>query len=362
MIINKLHLTNFRNHKKLSLEFDPGTTFIVGDNGAGKTNVLEALHILATSKSFRARYDSDVINYQAHYATIKALLKTDEESYNLELQVAKKASTREHDELMYYDSKEESHTSTKKVKVNGVSKSIQGFTGILKSVLFSPQNIEIITGSPAERRKYIDSILFQIDKTYKRTHNNYTKALKQRNKLLELIREERKGYDQLGYWENILEQTGADIHKIRTDLLSFLNKKSKVYGKFLNGGYSEIDIKYKRSLISKERFNEYRNKEIAAKSTLIGPHKDDFIIEYNNYRLSAFGSRGQQRTVLVALKMCETDYIEDKTKEIPVLLLDDIFSELDKKHRETLLNMTPKQQTIITTTELPVKNAFVINL
>jgi len=261
-----------------------------------------------------------------------------------------------------HEIKDEIHTSTKKVKVNGVPKSIHGFTGIFKSVLFTPQNIDVITGSPAERRKYIDSVLFQIDKTYKRTHNNYTKALKQRNKLLEMIREERKGFDQLEYWENILEQSGSDIHKMRSDLLDFLDKKAKVYGKTLNSGYYEIEIKYKKSLITKERFSEYRNKEIAAKSTLIGPHKDDFVIEYNNYRLSDFGSRGQQRTVLVALKMCETDYIEEKTKETPVLLLDDIFSELDKKHREILINMVPKQQTVITSTELPVKNAFVINL
>jgi len=366
MIVNKLKLSNFRNHKNLSLEIDPATTFIIGDNGVGKTNILEALHMLSTSKSFRARYDSDVINYPAKFSTIKASIKTSDEKYDLELQVSRRESGRSHDDLMYYspkeDTKDESHTSTKKVKVNGVPKSIFGFAGIFKSVLFTPQNIDVITGSPAERRKYIDSILFQIDKTYKRIHNNYTKALKQRNKLLERIREERKGYDQLGYWENILEQTGSDIHKMRSELLSFLNKNSKGYGRTLNSGYSEIEIKYKKSLITKDRFDEYRNKEIAAKSTLIGPHKDDFIIEYNNYRLSDFGSRGQQRTVLVALKMCETDYIEEKTKETPVLLLDDIFSELDKKHREILISMAPKQQTIITTTELPVKNAFVINL
>src|SRR3990167_11382480 len=194
MIVNKIKLTNFRNHKNLSLEFDYATTFIIGDNGAGKTNILEALHMISTSKSFRARYDSDVINYPAQFSTIKALIKTGEEKYDLELQVSRRETNRDHDELMYYSSKEdtkdESHTSTKKVKVNGGSKSIFGFTGIFKSVLFTPQNIDVITGSPAERRKYIDLILFQIDKTYKRTHNNYTKALKQRNKLLELIREE----------------------------------------------------------------------------------------------------------------------------------------------------------------------------
>lgn len=337
MKIENINIRNFRNHEDLTLTFDKDVTFIVGPNGSGKTNILEAIHLLSTTKSPRAKHDRDVINYNQNFCTLNGRFNIGEETTELNLQIIK--------------SDKFENASSKKAKVNKVAKSLSRFCGIFNTVLFTPEDIEIITGSPSGRRKYIDFVLFQTSSEYKRDANQYMKILKQRNKILELIREEGRGYDQMEYWTEQLIKYGKSIQRQRTHMFDYLSKRLKEKSKDLNDGKVEFDIAYSPNEISKERIEEYGQREIYAKATLVGPHRDDFTIFMNGKDVSNFASRGQQRSAMLSLKLSEIEYFEMETNEKPVLLLDDILSELDKRHREAVFEVIGKNQTILTDTE-----------
>ena len=175
MLIKNLSLQNFRNHKILGINFDDNLTFIYGENGLGKTNILESIHLLSTTKSLRSEYDKDLILHDQVFLRIKSEIENSEDKYNLELTVER--------------TNDFNNKSSKKVKINQVAKSVSNFSGILKSVIFTPADLDIIFSSPSSRRKYLDSIFYQISHNYKKSILEYTKALKQRNKLLEIIKE-----------------------------------------------------------------------------------------------------------------------------------------------------------------------------
>ncbi len=339
MKILELRLTNFRNHKKLRLDLNHNIVLLTGPNGAGKTNILEAVYALSTGKSIKARYDRDMINYTAQFSTAGADIENSSGKYLLEMQVIKDDSF--------------SNISSKKTKVNKVPKSLASFSGIFNSVMFSPEDMNIITGSPSERRKYMDAILVQTDKNYKRNVAAYLKAVRQRNKVLEKIAEENRGRDELGYWTKKCLEHGTYIQEQRVKLFNFFNKKLPGAVEKLNGKNTEVEIKYLMNEISEERLKKHEDNEIHAKTTLVGPHRDDFSIFHKSHNLSEFGSRGEQRSVMLALKLCEINFIEQENNERPELLLDDIFSELDENHRSSVFNILEQQQTIITSTEPP---------
>jgi DNA replication and repair protein RecF len=352
MQIKELKLKNFRNHTNKSIELDSKLTLLIGPNGAGKTNILESIFVLATGKSQRARYDKDLINYDKNFATISASITNQDDDYSLELQVIK--------------SEGDTNFSSKKAKVNKVVKSITGFAGIFNAVIFIPEDISIITGSPAERRRFLDLILSQSDKNYKRNLSAFIKAVRQRNKVLEMINEERRGYDQLPFWNEQIYTYGNAIHEKRVAFINFANENISKLIHELDSPKATAEIKYKQNKVTTERIESYRDKEIAAKSTLLGPHRDDFEIDFNGHNVAEFGSRGQQRTILISLKLLEIGFIEKTKGERPVLLLDDIFSELDEKHRQAILTLIDKQQTVISSAEpeniLGVKIGTTINL
>jgi len=345
MKIQTLNLTNYRNHLSLKIKFDSELITIIGPNGAGKTNILESIHLLSTGKSPRTKYDVDLINYEKSFCTINSKVHANENDFELEMQIIREEETE--------------HSSIKKVKVNKVSKTMHYFCGLFTSVLFMPEDIQLITGSPSERRRYIDAVLIQIDTNYKRTLNSYTKAIKQRNKVLEKINREGRGWDEIDYWTDQTLRSGKILQEKRYEMFEnmqiFLEKNSKL----LNGA-TEVLIRYKRNELNRERLEKYRDREIAAKATLIGPHRDDFEIYLDEHNVAEFGSRGQQRSVILALKLSEIELIEKEKGERPVLLLDDIFSELDEKHQKAVLSVIGNQQTIVTSTEnldfLPEKN------
>lgn len=332
MVINDIKLTNYRNHSNYITSFEPQTNLIIGPNGSGKTNILESIHLLATTKSYRAKYDKEVIKHDETFAKIEAGV----DDISLEI-------------IIMADPKYE-NMSHKKLRANKVAKSASNFTSYIYTVLFSPEEIEIFKASPSKRRHYIDMILFQIDRNYKKNHSEYTKALRQRNKLLELISLGRNEMGQMAFWDEKIIELAGEIHQRRSDLFDYI--KTKVYskGKEMNGG-TELILKYKKSELNQNRLGIYREKELAAKATLIGPHRDDFEISADGYDLASFGSRGQQRTAVLALKLSEIDFITEITSQKPILLLDDIFSELDEIHRETVLETIGNQQTIVTSTE-----------
>jgi DNA replication and repair protein RecF len=329
MIISKLRLQNFRLYSKKEFAFEGKNTLIVGQNTVGKTNILEAIYLLASGKSFRAGLESEMISYDQEIARVKGRIEN-EELTDLEIVLTRGEVGGE-------------KTAKKKFLVNGVSRRMFDFVGKLKAVYFRPEDLDLVTDSPSIRRKYMDLVLGQVDKEYLRNLLSYEKGLRQRNKLLERIREEGIPRTQLLFWDQLLIKTGNYLTNSRAEFLDYCNQNKSI---------SNYQLEYDKSVISPARLEEYAVEEVAAASTLVGPHRDDFSFLLKNRELHAFGSRGEQRLGVLWLKLAELEFISQKTEERPILLLDDIFSELDEKHRELVLEIIGKQQTIITTTDL----------
>jgi len=362
MLLKHLKLTNFRNFTNKTFIFSPHLNIIIGSNASGKTTIAECIFLLATGKSFRADRDIEVISFGEQLCRINgeiAKLLTKEE-IKLEAVVTS-------GEVMKVK------TPLKKFLVNGVAKRMQDFAGLLKVVLFWPEDLQLVTDSPSLRRRYLDFVLVQVDREYRRTLISYERGLTQRNKLLEAIREKGAHRHQLLFWDQLLIKSGEYITKKREEYIDYINRTQNLELKTAN-----YQLAYDKSIISRVRLDQYSEAEIAASVTLVGPHRDDMIFKIRNPKseirteemrdLSHFGSRGEQRLAILWLKLGELSFIEKTSEQRPILLLDDILSELDHDHRRIIFEILGSQQTIMTTTDkhfLPadfVKKAEVIEL
>lgn len=357
MILKKLHLTHFRKFSQKQLSFSSFLTIITGANAVGKTNILESIFLCATAKSFRTSTDSEMIQFNQEMGRINAEVNSKEDKQvDLEVVLTK-------GEVIHIPS------PLKRFLVNGVGKRSIDFIGNLRTVLFWPQDMELVTDSPTLRRRYLDFVLSQVDREYRRTILSYERGLRQRNKVLEAIREKGAHRHQLVFWDQLLIKTGEYIYQKRDEFITYLNK-FRLRTEDLH--FTAHQIEYDASIISRGRLDQYSKEEIAAGVTLVGPHRDDMHFLLNAEKevrnLAHFGSRGEQRLAVLWLKLGELSYIEDATKEKPILLLDDIFSELDHHHKEIVFDVIGNQQTIVTTTEKDqisiskVKDVEVINL
>lgn len=348
MIIKNLNLENFRSYQKKEFQFSSGITVVVGPNASGKTNLLEAIRLLATGRSLRVQQESEMINYGQELARVEGTVKNqDGEKFKLMIVLTMGEVAGE-------------KVAKKRYMLNGVGKRMMDFVGHLRCVYFGPEDLNIIFDSPAGRRDYLDSILEPVDREYRRASLSYQKGLRQRNKLLEQIRDEGRPHSILFFWNKLLLGNGEVISQKREELINFINQQPQRFIK--------LKLSYDKSIISPQRLKDYADAEIAAGMTLVGPHRDDFRVEMRDTRdvirnLHQFGSRGEQRMAVFSLKLAELEFVIQKTndpstrvarsgQERPILLLDDIFSELDHKHRKRLLAIIPKQQTIITTTDI----------
>lgn len=327
-MIKKVRLTDFRNFHSKVLDFSEKITVIVGPNASGKTNILESLFLLSTGKSFKAKIEEEMINYNKDLSRVKGKL--------LSGMILESVLTRG---LIDIGADHPERVARKKLTVNGVSKRLIDFAGNFKVVLFGPWDLDLVTESPSIRRKFLDTVLSQVDREYRRSVLSYEKGLRQRNKLLFRIREEGVSRTQLTFWNQLIIKNGNYITEKREEFIEFINRID---------GYR---LEYDRSVISEGRLEQYAEEEIAAATTLVGPHRDDFIFFENKRNLASYGSRGEQRMGVLWIKMAELNFIEEKTSERPTLLLDDIFSELDHEHRDTVMDLAKKQQTIITTAD-----------
>ncbi|MFZ5932704.1 MAG: DNA replication/repair protein RecF [Patescibacteria group bacterium] len=335
-MIIKIRLTSFRSIKNQLLEFTPTVTVILGPNASGKTNILEAVSLLSSGKSFRARIEEEMINYQKDLARVKGRIKKDGETVDLEAVL-----TRGTIDVGF---RRPERVARKKLLINGLPKRLVDFAGNLKVTLFGPWDIELVTESPPLRRRFLDTVLSQVDREYRRASLSYEKGLRQRNKLLLRIREEGISPSQLLFWDKLLTKNGNYLSVRREEFIDFINETSSL-------NREKFNLEYDKSAISEGRLGEYQKEEIAAATTLVGPHRDDFIFRHEERELARFGSRGEQRMGVLWLKLAELAFIEEETGERPTLLLDDIFSELDHPHREIVMKVADKQQTIITTTD-----------
>lgn len=330
MLIKNLSLQNFRNFKKKNFKFSQKTAVMVGPNASGKTNILEAINLLATGKSFRASREEEMISNRREVAGVSGQIKTGDGKQKLEV-------------VLTRGKLKGSQVAKKKLSLNGIGKRLYNFAGVLRTVLFGPWDLGLVTESPSTRRRFLDNVLSQVDKEYRRSLLSYEKGVRQRNKLLENIREGKASPSQLLFWNRLLVKNGDFLTSKREEFIDFVNLSPQLK--------NEVSLDYDRSIVSEARFAKYAQEEIAAATTLVGPHRDNFVFQGKGKNLATFGARGEQRMAVLWLKLAELAFLEEKKEGRPVLLLDDIFSELDHEHRRIVISVVGRQQTILTTAD-----------
>lgn len=339
MILASLALQQFRNYQLENFSFHNSVTVIVGQNTAGKTNLLDSIHLLATGKSFLTDKEEELIRFGQDFCRVKAKVTKASEESNI------------NDEIMLemlVTSESAMHRGGKRYFVNNVPKRRAEFSSYLPILLFTPLDLEIISDGPSYRRNFLDQIIEQTDSDYKLSLSQYNKALRQRNALIDKVRETGRRIDrEFTYWDEILIKNGQYLHARRQEFINYINEQKKEI--------IDCHLLYDHSIISAERLEKYKDSEIGAGVTLVGPQRDDVIVEINikNNELrmaKTFGSRGQQRLVVLQLKLLQLKYLKEHLQTAPLLLLDDIFSELDEGHINLVSEMIGGQQTIITTT------------
>lgn len=340
MQIQKLKLTNFRNFKNQLFEFSEKITVITGPNASGKTNILESLYLLSSGKSFKAKVEEEMINYSKDLGRVKGRIKFDGETKDLEIVLTRG--------FIDIGKSSPEKIAKKRLLLKNLPKRLIDFAGSFKVTLFGPWDLDLVIASPSLRRKFLDTVLTQTDREYRRAILSYEKGLRQRNKLLIRIREEGLSRSQLLFWDKLLIKNGNYLTSKREEFINFVNETPDLEKQIFS-------LDYDRSVISEGRLEQYKEEEVMAGTTLVGPHRDDFIFKIKSKKeerdLSRFGSRGEQRMGVLWLKLGELNFIEKITQERPTLLLDDIFSELDHEHRKIVMDVAQKQQTIITTAD-----------
>ena len=347
MIIKSLELENFRNYSGLSIQFDSGTNILYGDNAQGKTNILESIYLSATTKSHKGSKDKDIINFDSQEAHIRTYVIKDGLENRVDMHLRKNKS--------------------KGIAINGQKiKKAADLLGLLNVVFFSPEDLSIIKNGPSERRRFVDMELCQLDSFYLYNLNNYNKIVNQRNKLLKDLSFNPNLRDTLFIWDSQLVSYGSKIIERRAAFVKQLNEIIYDIHVRLSGGKEELKIVYEPDILLEELENGLKNsqeKDIKLKQTTVGPHRDDFSFMVGGIDIRKFGSQGQQRTAALSLKLSEIELVKKLTKDTPLLLLDDVLSELDSSRQNYLLNSIGDIQTIITCTGLEefVNNRFEIN-
>ena len=357
MIIKSLELSDFRNYHSLDLSFDKGTNILYGDNAQGKTNILEAIYVSATTKSHKSSKDKDIINFDKEEAHIRTYLEKDGIETKVDMHLRK--------------------SKTKGIAIDGNKiKKASELLGLLNVVFFSPEDLSIIKNGPAERRRFIDMELCQLDNFYLYNLNHYNKIVNQRNKLLKDLYFNPSLKDTLNIWDSQLVSFGSKVIERRIQFIEQINNIICNIHKSLSGEKEEIKIQYEPDILIDDFEKELsinQDRDIKLKQTTVGPHRDDisFIVKnVSEERLNdkeidirKFGSQGQQRTAALSLKLSEIELVKKVTNDTPILLLDDVLSELDSSRQNYLLNSIGDIQTIITCTGLDefVNHRFSIN-
>ncbi|MCJ7827529.1 DNA replication and repair protein RecF [Patescibacteria group bacterium] len=336
MRLEKIRLDQFRNFSKKEYEFNSGLNLVVGPNAVGKTNLLEAVFLLATGRSFRGGRSEELITRPKQ--VLCRVVGWVENGEPVELEV--NLSRGEVGGIKM---------PKKRLLVNKVPRRLIDFSQHLEAVLFRPEDMEIVIGSPSCRRDFLDLVLEASSREYFRVVRSYQKGLRQRNRLLDQIRDGNRDHASLFFWNKLLLENGQKISQAREEFISYVNERPDYFG--------DLVVEYDQNVISPERLEKYQSREIGAGMTLVGPHRDNLIIklqagEEEARELAIYGSRGEQRLAVFSLKLAQLEFIAEKKGQRPILLLDDIFSELDQANRELLLAVIPKQQTILTGVDL----------
>lgn len=347
MIIKSLELRNFRNYENLSLTFDAGTNIFYGDNAQGKTNILEAVYVSGTTKSHKGCRDRELIRFGESEAHLRSAVMRGEREYAIDMHIRSGRS--------------------KGIAIDRVPiKKAADLFGILNIVFFSPEDLNIIKNGPSERRRFLDATLCQLDRIYLSDLAKYNKTLQQRNRLLKDLPYRPELRETLPVWDMQLVAAGRSLIRAREGFIRDLAVVAGgIHGR-ISGQREELDIRYEpcvRDDEFEEKLSESTEKDIKMCQTTVGPHRDDILFSIAGADIRKFGSQGQQRTTALSLKLSEIELIRRKAKEPPVLLLDDVLSELDGSRQNYLLSTISGTQTLITCTGLDefVRNRFEIN-
>lgn len=350
MLVRGISLCNYRNYKNLQLEFHPSLNILIGENAQGKTNVLESVFYAATGKSHRTNYDDDLVLWGEKY-------------FNICLLGEKRSGKQRIDIITRTDGK-------KILKVNGQhKKKLSELIGTINVVLFSPEDMMLVKGGPSVRRRFLDIEISQTSPFYCYSLANYNKLLTQRNNLLKSVREKKEKSDMIDIWDEQLVEYGVNIIKKRSEVIEKLIPLAGSIHKTITEGREELGLSYKPSIDVKKvkeenikdcflrKLKENRNMEIIKGITTVGPHRDDIDLKIGETDIKSFGSQGQQRTAALSLKLSEVEFMKMETGEYPILLLDDVMSELDAGRQRFLMeSVKDKIQTFITSTG--VTNVF----
>lgn len=336
MIINKLSLTNFRNYKDLDVSFDPKLNIIYGNNAQGKTNILEAIYVCATSKSHRTNAFREMIQMEFKEAHIHISLEKDKNEYAIDVHL--------------------NQTGKKQFSINKLPiRKLDELLGVIHVIMFSPEDLSLIKNGPKDRRRFIDIELSQLNGVYFHYLQQYHRLLKQRNALLKECQRKpsHDNREQLDIWDIQVVHYGAKVIEIRDDFIRDLNEIYKKRHFDISGGQELMDLKYDKNVSLddyEDKLKKAQDKDIRFGSTSVGPHRDDLLFDLNGVDLRKYGSQGQQRTAALSLKLSEIDLVIERRDENPVLLLDDVLSELDANRQSYLMEHLDGIQTFITCT------------
>lgn len=347
LYLESIHLTNYRNYEEATATFENKVNLILGENAQGKTNVMEAIYVLAMAKSHRTSNDKDLIRWEKDYAKIEGRVLKNQGSIPLQLVISKKG---------------------KKAKSNHIEQQkLSQYIGNMNVVMFAPEDLNLVKGSPMIRRRFIDMEIGQVSPVYMYDLSQYQKILHQRNQYLKQLQTKKQSDEtMLDIFTEQLAEVAAKIIKKRFEFLGLLQKWAEPIHKGISRGLETLQIEYKTQLdVSKDidlskmkevfinLFSKIKMREIDRGITLAGPHRDDLILYVNGKDVQTFGSQGQQRTTALSLKLAEIELIKSEIGEYPILLLDDVLSELDDYRQSHLLNtIQGKVQTFVTTTSI----------
>ncbi len=365
--LSRLRLTNFRNLVHLDVGLSPGVTVYYGPNAQGKTTLLEAVYLLCIARSFRAENEREVVNFDAAKAGEQALVDgtIEKDGQRLRVIVGYQPTQR-----TSQDTNGLAYNVRKEIRVNRLRRTAGELIGEVNAVLFSAADIELIQGPPSGRRRFLDIVLSQADSVYLKGLQRYQRVVQQRNQLLRLIRDGRAQGDELAYWDDELVREGAQITWRRYEAMRELTAACVRHHEDLSGPEEVLEVEYRPSVRLagdvgevEDNFREALaaagHRERAMPVTAVGPHRDDFSLHIDGADMGVFASRGQARTLALALRLAEAEFLASVRGEGPVVLFDDALSEMDSSRRHRLLEKATRyEQVLITTTDLDQVNDF----
>ena len=334
MYIEKIKLQNFRNYEQLELDLNKNININYGENAQGKTNIIESIFLCAFGKSFRTSKEKEMIKFNEEKSLVEAFYQKKDRDGKIKIELGNK----------------------KQISLNGIKiKKLSELLGNINIVIFTPEDINILRDGPAKRRRFLDMMIGQLRPNYVYNLNMYTKTIEQRNNYLRQIKEENKPEEMLEIWDEKLAEYGEKVYIYRKEFIEKIyNKINEIHGN-ITDDKETLKIEFISNCDNKEKYlkllKERRKLDIIKGFTTKGIHRDDFVIYINGKEVNIYGSQGQNRTVVLSLKIAELNVIYEEIGEYPILLLDDFMSELDEVRRKNFLNNIKNTQVILTCTE-----------